>query len=125
MISLSNTCASGESLSVAVVGGRKWVVVTPLSLPGERIRARVYRHARLHSHADLLDVLEANTDWRDMSRVQCRYFGKCAGCQYQVCVSPSVAANRRLIRLKMLSYEKQLELKRNTVVEAYRNYSGS
>ena len=35
------------------------------------------------------------------------------------------AANRRLIRLKMLSYEKQLELKRNTVVEAYRNYSGS
>ena len=80
----------GESLSVATIHDRKWVIVTPLSLPGERIRARVYRHSRLHSHADLLEVLEPNPEWRDMSRVQCQYFGECAGCQYQVCrhVSP-------------------------------------
>ena len=71
-------------MSVATVDGRKWVVVTPLSLPGERIRARVYRHSRLYSHADLLEVLEPNHEWRDMSRVKCQYFGKCAGCQYQV-----------------------------------------
>ncbi|RPD70855.1 S-adenosyl-L-methionine-dependent methyltransferase [Lentinus tigrinus ALCF2SS1-7] len=99
--------STGESLSIAQSGDRKWVIVTPLSLPGERIRARVYRHARLHSHADLLEVLESNSEWRDMSRVQCQYFGKCAGCQYQ-----------------MLSYEKQLELKRDTVIQAYKNYSG-
>ncbi|EJF58849.1 S-adenosyl-L-methionine-dependent methyltransferase [Dichomitus squalens] len=96
----------GESLSVAESNGKKWVIVTPLSLPGERIRARVYRHSRLHSHADLVEVVQSNSEWRDMSRVQCRYFGKCAGCQYQ-----------------MLSYEKQLDLKRDTVVEAYKNYS--
>ncbi|KAI0691245.1 S-adenosyl-L-methionine-dependent methyltransferase [Cerioporus squamosus] len=99
--------STGESLSTAHSGDRKWVIVTPLSLPGERIRVRVYRHARLHSHADLLEILEPNSEWRDMSRPQCQYFGKCAGCQYQ-----------------MLSYEKQLELKRDTVIEAYKNYSG-
>ncbi|TFK81679.1 S-adenosyl-L-methionine-dependent methyltransferase [Polyporus arcularius HHB13444] len=109
-LELSVACISpstGESLSVAQSGDRKWVIVTPLSLPGERIRVRVYRHARLYSHADLLEVLEPNSEWRDMSRPQCKYFGKCAGCQYQ-----------------MLSYEKQLELKRDTVIQAYKNYSG-
>ncbi|KAI0641077.1 S-adenosyl-L-methionine-dependent methyltransferase [Trametes meyenii] len=98
--------STGKSLSVATADGRPWVVVTPLSFPGERIRVRVYQHARLHSQADLLHVLEPNPEWRDMSLVQCKYFGICAGCQYQ-----------------MLSYEKQLDLKRQTVVEAYKNYS--
>ncbi|KAI0638904.1 S-adenosyl-L-methionine-dependent methyltransferase [Trametes polyzona] len=98
--------STGESLSIATANDRKWVIVTPLSLPGERIRVRVYRHSRLHSHADLLEVIQPNPEWRDMSLVQCKYFGTCAGCQYQ-----------------MLSYEKQLDLKRQTVVEAYKNYS--
>ncbi|KAI0358853.1 S-adenosyl-L-methionine-dependent methyltransferase [Trametes cingulata] len=108
-LELTVSCLSpstGESLSIATSNERKWVIVTPLSMPGERIRVRVYRHSRLYSHADLLEVIEPNPEWRDMSLVQCRYFGKCAGCQYQ-----------------MLTYEKQLELKRQTVVEAYKNYS--
>ncbi|KAH9850606.1 S-adenosyl-L-methionine-dependent methyltransferase, partial [Lenzites betulinus] len=98
--------STGESLSIATSGDRKWVIVTPLSLPGEHIRVRVYRHARLHSHADLLEVVEPNPEWRDMSLVQCKYFGTCAGCQYQ-----------------MLPYDRQLDLKRQTVLEAYKNYS--
>ncbi|KAI0757521.1 S-adenosyl-L-methionine-dependent methyltransferase [Daedaleopsis nitida] len=108
-LELTVSCISpsiGESLSIATHNDRKWVIVTPLSLPGERIRARVYRHSRLHSRADLLEVLEPNHEMRDMSRVRCQYFGKCAGCQYQ-----------------MLSYEAQLDLKRQTVVQAYKNYS--
>ncbi|KAI0369877.1 S-adenosyl-L-methionine-dependent methyltransferase [Pilatotrama ljubarskyi] len=108
-LELTVSCLSpstGESLSVATAGDRKWVIVTPLSLPGERIRVRVYRHSRLYSHADLLEVIQPNPEWRDMSLVQCKYFGKCAGCQYQ-----------------MLSYDKQLDLKRQTVLEAYKNYS--
>ncbi|KAI9068869.1 S-adenosyl-L-methionine-dependent methyltransferase [Trametes sanguinea] len=108
-LELTVSCLSpstGNSLSIASANDRRWVIVTPLSLPGERIRVRVYRHSQLHSHADLLEVIEPNPEWRDMSLVQCKYFGKCAGCQYQ-----------------MLSYEKQLELKRQTVVEAYKNYS--
>ena len=61
-----------------------WVVVVPLSLPGEVVKARVYRHARLHSYADLVGIEEPNPEMRDMSRVKCQYFGKCSGCQYQV-----------------------------------------
>ncbi|KAI0656727.1 S-adenosyl-L-methionine-dependent methyltransferase [Cubamyces menziesii] len=108
-LELTVSCLSpstGESLSIATTNDRRWVIVTPLSLPGERIRVRVYRHSQLHSHADLLEVIEPNPTWRDMSLVQCKYFGKCAGCQYQ-----------------MLSYDKQLDLKRQTVLEAYKNYS--
>ncbi|CCL98920.1 uncharacterized protein FIBRA_00927 [Fibroporia radiculosa] len=99
--------STGDSLSLAPSPRKPWVVVTPLALPGERIRVRVYRHARLYSYADLLEVITPNADWRDMTRVQCKYFGKCAGCQYQ-----------------MLSYDRQLDLKRNVVVKAYENFSG-
>ncbi|KAF8261736.1 S-adenosyl-L-methionine-dependent methyltransferase, partial [Lactarius quietus] len=83
-----------------------WVVVVPFVLPGEVVRARVYRHAKMHSFADLIGIEVPSTELRDMSRVKCKYFGTCAGCQYQ-----------------MLSYETQLDLKRNVVVKAYQNYS--
>jgi tRNA (uracil-5-)-methyltransferase len=36
------------------------------------------------SYADLVEVLKPNETLRDMTRVKCQYFGKCAGCQYQV-----------------------------------------
>ncbi|KZT09047.1 S-adenosyl-L-methionine-dependent methyltransferase [Laetiporus sulphureus 93-53] len=104
---VSGLSSTGDSLSIAPSPRKPWVIVTPLALPGEKIRVRVYRHARLYSHADLLEVVTANPEWRDMTRVQCEYFGKCAGCQYQ-----------------MLSYETQLQLKRNAVVKAYENFSG-
>ena len=40
-------------------------------------------------------------------RVKCQYFGKCAGCQYQ-----------------MLDYDVQLEVKKGVVERAYENFSG-
>ena len=63
----------------------------------------------MHSYADLVRVLRKSDDpasWRDDSRVQCKYFGSCSGCQYQT-----------------LSYERQLALKRTVVQKAYRNFS--
>jgi tRNA/tmRNA/rRNA uracil-C5-methylase (TrmA/RlmC/RlmD family) len=99
---------AGEGLAIAPAPRHNWIVVVPLCLPGERIRARVYRHSRLHSVADLVSVEEPNNDLRDSSRIKCKYFGQCAGCQYQ-----------------MLSYDTQLDLKRTVVVKAYRNFSGA
>jgi len=61
-----------------------WAIIVPFSLPGEIIRAKVYRNARMHSVADFVTVIKPNTEIRDDSRVQCKYFGKCGGCQYQV-----------------------------------------
>ncbi|KAH8101434.1 tRNA methyltransferase [Cristinia sonorae] len=104
---VSALSSNGESLSVAPAPYPPWVILTPFGLPGERIRVKIYRNARLWSYADLLEVLEPNVELRDMDRVKCKYFGKCAGCQFQ-----------------MLSYETQLDLKRNVVVKAYKNFFG-
>ena len=57
-----------------------WVVFVPFTLPGERVRARVFRNDKNCSHADLIEVLDASPE-----RVapRCALFGECGGCQYQ------------------------------------------
>jgi 23S rRNA (uracil1939-C5)-methyltransferase/tRNA (uracil-5-)-methyltransferase len=63
---------------VARVDG--WVVFVPFSLPGETVKARVFRNDKNCSHADLVEVVTPSAD-----RVQpgCPLFGDCGGCQYQ------------------------------------------
>lgn len=57
-----------------------WVVFVPFTLPGERVRARVYRNEKNCSMADLVEVLIPSPQ-----RVQplCPVYGYCGGCQYQ------------------------------------------
>ncbi|KAF4566526.1 tRNA(m5U54)methyltransferase [Pleurotus pulmonarius] len=98
--------SGGDGLALAPAPHPPWVVVVPFSLPGEKVRARVYRSGLMHSLADLLEVIRPNAELRDESRVECKYFGSCAGCQYQ-----------------MVSYETQLGLKRDVVVKAFKNFS--
>ncbi|SRR6266404_1961301 len=74
----------GEGLAFSPSSKSPWVVVVPFVLPGEVIQARVYRNAKMHSFADLISIEVPNSELRDMSRVKCKYFGTCAGCQYQV-----------------------------------------
>lgn len=62
---------------LAVSPQKDWVVVVPFTVPGDRVKARLYRHEMLNSKADLLEVVEKGP-WRDDSLVQCKYFGKCA-----------------------------------------------
>jgi tRNA (uracil-5-)-methyltransferase len=78
---------TGDAIAVPTNEAQRktpWIIVVPFSLPGEVVLAKVYRNARMHSVADLVNVVNPNADMRDDSRVQCRYFGKCGGCQYQV-----------------------------------------
>jgi 23S rRNA (uracil1939-C5)-methyltransferase/tRNA (uracil-5-)-methyltransferase len=88
-------------LSVSEPKNSGWVILVPFSLPGDRIRARVWRNHKNYSEADLLEVLEPSAD-----RVEplCQVFGKCGGCQYQ-----------------NLSYSKQIEWKRRQVAELLRH----
>ncbi len=74
-----------------------WPVRVPFSLPGERIRARVYRNRADYSDADLIEVLRPSPD---RVRPACKLFGKCGGCQYQ-----------------HLAYEQQLRRKTRQVQE--------
>ena len=57
-----------------------WVVFVPFSLPGEKVRARVFRNHKAHSEADLLEVLETSPH---RVEARCSLFGECGGCQYQ------------------------------------------
>ena len=81
-----------------------WVVMVPFTVPGETVRARVFRNHKNYSEADLVEVLQASPD-----RVEpaCPLFGQCGGCQYQ-----------------MMSYEAQLRWKRQQVRELLAHMAG-
>ena len=81
-----------------------WVVFVPFTLPGERVKARVYRNEKNCSLADLVEVLEPSPQ-----RVQplCPVYGYCGGCQYQ-----------------HLEYQAQLEWKTSQVAELLRLQAG-
>ncbi len=81
-----------------------WVVFTTFALPGETVRARVFRNSANYSEADLLEVVAPSTD-----RVEprCPMFSQCGGCQYQ-----------------NLSYKKQLEWKQRQVAELLQRMAG-
>lgn len=69
-----------NNLGVGVGRIDGWVVMVPYSLPGERVRARIWRNKTNYSDADLVEVLLPSTD-----RVEpcCPLFKRCGGCQYQ------------------------------------------
>lgn len=84
--------------------GDGWVVFVPHTLPGEKVRARVFRNDKAHSQADLVEILEPSPDRIDPA---CPLFGKCGGCQYQ-----------------HLSYDKQLAWKTRQVEELLEHMAG-
>jgi tRNA/tmRNA/rRNA uracil-C5-methylase (TrmA/RlmC/RlmD family) len=81
-----------------------WVVMIPFTLPGERVKVRVYRNHKNYSEADLLKVLTPSPH-RIVPR--CPLFGRCGGCQYQ-----------------HLAYAEQLKWKRQQVEELLKYMAG-
>ncbi len=84
--------------------GRKWVVMVAFALPGERVKARVFRNHANYSEADLVEVLEASPH---RITPRCPIFGRCGGCQYQ-----------------NMSYGEQLGWKRRQVAELLEHMAG-
>lgn len=68
------------NLGVGVARIDGWVVMIPFTIPGEHIRARIFRNFSTYSEADLIEVLEASPD---RVEPQCKLFQICGGCQYQ------------------------------------------
>lgn len=81
-----------------------WVVFVPHTLPGEKVRARIYRNNQSHSQADLVEVIQASSDRLEP---KCALFGKCGGCQYQ-----------------HLDYKQQLSWKTRQVEELLEHMAG-
>ena len=98
-------CSTGEGL--AMRPGSSQVYVVPFTVPGDTAHVKVYRHVPTEnkSLADFISVTKPSP-LRDDSRVQCKYFSRCAGCQFQ-----------------MLDYSEQLALKKRVLEKAYRNFS--
>jgi 23S rRNA (uracil1939-C5)-methyltransferase/tRNA (uracil-5-)-methyltransferase len=81
-----------------------WVVFVPFALPGERVRARVWRNKKQYSEADLLEILKPSPD---RVEPECALFSTCGGCQYQ-----------------HYSYEAQLEWKRRQIEQLLKKMAG-
>ena len=67
-----------QSETAPVAGS--WVVMIPFCLPGERVRARIFRNHKNYSEADLVSVLIPSP--HRIAPV-CPLFARCGGCQYQ------------------------------------------
>ena len=84
--------------------GTRWVIMVPFTLPGEKVRVRIYRNHKNFSEADLVEVLTPSPHRIDP---RCPLFGRCGGCQYQ-----------------HLTYPEQLKWKRQQVEELLKYMAG-
>lgn len=105
-VTIGSLAQSGEGLALLPDRGDGWVVVVPFVVPGERVKARVYRHNWGYSHADLVEVIQSAQNRLTESDILCKYFGTCAGCQ-----------------LQHISYPDQMNFKRQVVHNAFKNYA--
>ncbi|EDO18505.1 hypothetical protein Kpol_2001p6 [Vanderwaltozyma polyspora DSM 70294] len=100
--------ANGDGLALIKnpVESEKFQIVTvPFGLPGDIVDIKVFKTHPHYVESDLLKVVKGSS-MRDDSLISCKYFGKCSGCQFQ-----------------FLTYEQQLNLKKNTVINAYKFFA--
>ncbi|MEL6615082.1 MAG: 23S rRNA (uracil(1939)-C(5))-methyltransferase RlmD [Bacteroidota bacterium] len=103
-ITLTDFADRGKSLARIGAGDRGYVVFVAGAVPGDRMRARVFKRKRSFAEARILEVLEPSP-----LRVEprCEYFSSCGGCKWQ-----------------HVGYETQLEMKREMVEGALRHEGG-
>lgn len=102
--------SSGDGLGIIdnpVEEGKKQVVIIPFGLPGDTVKIRVFKTHPSYVESDLLEV-STKSKMRNDDLINCEYFGKCSGCQFQ-----------------FIKYEDQMELKRNTIARAFQHFAPS
>lgn len=100
--------SNGDGLAVInhpVRSDGKQIVIVPFGLPGDVVNIRVFKSHPLYVESDLLSVVKPGES-REDSLINCKYYGKCSGCQYQ-----------------NVEYSTQLEFKRNTIANAYKYFA--
>ena len=96
-----------------------WVVLVPFALPGETIRARIYRNDKNFSEADLVEVLVPSPH-----RVTpvCPLFTTCGGCQYQhLAYSEQIVWKRQQVQ-ELLHHMAKVDLPVEPVTASPREY---
>ncbi|KAI5955768.1 TRM2 [Candida jiufengensis] len=100
--------SNGEGIALIphIESDKKYqVVLVPFGIPGDIVTIKIFKTHPLYAESDLLSI-ESNSNIRNDSLIQCRYFGKCSGCQFQD-----------------ISYEEQLNIKRTTIINAYKHFA--
>lgn len=98
--------STGDALAVQKGSKSKQIYIVPFAVPGDVIKVKAWRQVdNKMTEADFISVVEPSP-LRDDSRVECGYFSKCGGCQFQ-----------------MLDYEEQLKYKKRVVERAFKNFS--
>lgn len=107
-VEIKKITSGGDGLALIdnpVHQDKKQVVIIPFGLPGDIVNIKVFKTHPHYVECDLLDITE-NSNIRQNELISCKYFGKCSGCQYQ-----------------HLSYDKQLEIKRKVVENAFKYFA--
>lgn len=104
-VEIFDVSSTGDGLGM--VDGSEQVYVVPFTVPGDIAHVKVFRHIKQLNQtiADFKSITKPSP-MRDDSRIQCKYFTACGGCQFQ-----------------MLSYDDQLVLKRRVVEKAFKNFA--
>lgn len=100
--------SSGDGLALIenpVETDKKQVVIVPFGLPGDLVNIKVFKTHPLYTESDLLDVIE-KSDMRRDDLIKDKYFGKASNSQFE-----------------FLTYEEQLNIKKNTIVNAYKYFA--
>lgn len=100
--------SSGDGLGIIdnpVEEAKRQIVVIPFGLPGDIVRIKVFKTHPSYVEGDLLEVT-TKSEMRNDDLINCRYFGKCSGCQFQ-----------------FLDYNSQLELKKKTIIRAFKHFA--
>jgi tRNA (uracil-5-)-methyltransferase len=105
-LTIAELSSTGDALAFHPESRRVYVV--PFAVPGDVVMAKVFKHFDNASHSltDFVKIVRPSPQ-RDDSRIRCKYFASCSGCQFQ-----------------MLSYSDQLAHKKQIVEKAYQNFSG-
>lgn len=104
-VTITELSSTGDGL--ALIPGTQQVAVVPFTAPGDTVTVKLIKHLQDSNYTltDFVKVVSPSKD-RDQSLVQCPYFSRCSGCQFQ-----------------MLPYSYQLAHKKTIVEKAYRNFS--
>ncbi|KAH8899716.1 S-adenosyl-L-methionine-dependent methyltransferase [Thozetella sp. PMI_491] len=105
LVDVLELSSTGDGL--AKQEGSDQIYVVPFTVPGDMVKVKAYHHNadKGYWNADFLSVVDPSP-LRDDSRIKCKYFAHCSGCQFQ-----------------MLDYSEQLKHKKTIVEKAYRNFS--
>lgn len=104
-VSIIKLTSNGDGL--AIIPGvtdetKKQVAIVPFGLPGDVGTVKVFKSHPYYVECDLLEVTTPSSNRKD-ELINCKYFGKCSGCQYQ-----------------NVDYETQLIFKKQTIENAYK-----